>query len=151
MHHLHLSLLSALHLIFFSFFQEKQFFFSYSFSPHLATFLSHIFSFPLIPLQPQHHSLKPLNCKESQGYHQGQNSYIFTFQGAARDADKVFLAAIDKFDAMMSKSNNYAPDGMLKLLFSILEPSLYGGFIQQLLIHALLCLSFKEPLKCVVK
>ncbi|KAL0442813.1 UNVERIFIED_CONTAM: hypothetical protein Slati_2004000 [Sesamum latifolium] len=27
---------------------------------------------------------------------------------AARDADKVFLAAIDKFDAMMSKSNVYA-------------------------------------------
>ncbi|XP_059659202.1 uncharacterized protein LOC132305852 isoform X2 [Cornus florida] len=30
---------------------------------------------------------------------------------AAFDADKVFLAAIDKFDAMMSKSNVYAPDG----------------------------------------
>ncbi|CAA2984682.1 Tetratricopeptide repeat-like superfamily, isoform 1 [Olea europaea subsp. europaea] len=30
--------------------------------------------------------------------------------GAAHDADKVFLAAIDKFDAMMSKSNVYAPD-----------------------------------------
>ncbi|KAK3005383.1 hypothetical protein RJ639_016787 [Escallonia herrerae] len=29
---------------------------------------------------------------------------------AAFDADKVFLAAIDKFDAMMSKSNVYAPD-----------------------------------------
>ncbi|CAK9178986.1 unnamed protein product [Ilex paraguariensis] len=29
---------------------------------------------------------------------------------AALDADKVFLAAIDKFDAMMSKSNTYAPD-----------------------------------------
>lgn len=34
------------------------------------------------------------------------------FQGAARDADKVFLAAIDKFDAMMSRGNVYAPDGM---------------------------------------
>ncbi|XP_065878846.1 uncharacterized protein [Euphorbia lathyris] len=30
---------------------------------------------------------------------------------AAFDADKVFLAAIDKFDAMMSKGNQYAPDG----------------------------------------
>ncbi|CAA2984683.1 Tetratricopeptide repeat-like superfamily, isoform 1 [Olea europaea subsp. europaea] len=35
--------------------------------------------------------------------------------GAAHDADKVFLAAIDKFDAMMSKSNVYAPDGILHL------------------------------------
>lgn len=34
-------------------------------------------------------------------------------QSAARDADKVFLAAIDKFDAMMSKSNVYASDGMI--------------------------------------
>lgn len=34
------------------------------------------------------------------------------FQGAARDADKVFLAAIDKFDAMMSRGTVYAPDGM---------------------------------------
>nr|GMC78841.1 uncharacterized protein LOC109159165 [Ipomoea batatas] len=33
---------------------------------------------------------------------------------AARDADKVFLAAIDKFDAMMSKSNNYAPDALFR-------------------------------------
>ncbi|KAK4770005.1 hypothetical protein SAY87_030537 [Trapa incisa] len=30
---------------------------------------------------------------------------------AAYDADKVFLAAIDKFDMMMSKGNIYAPDG----------------------------------------
>ncbi|KAL7243778.1 hypothetical protein ACSBR1_016074 [Camellia fascicularis] len=30
---------------------------------------------------------------------------------AAVDADKIFLAAIDKFDAMMSKSNVYTPDG----------------------------------------
>lgn len=34
--------------------------------------------------------------------------------GAARDADKVFLAAIDKFDAMMSKSNVYAPDALFR-------------------------------------
>ncbi|KAI7999253.1 hypothetical protein LOK49_LG09G00668 [Camellia lanceoleosa] len=32
---------------------------------------------------------------------------------AAVDADKIFLAAIDKFDAMMSKSNVYAPDDTL--------------------------------------
>lgn len=37
--------------------------------------------------------------------------YLFVFQEAAFDADKVFLAAIDKFDAMMSKGNVYAPDG----------------------------------------
>ncbi|KAL2495167.1 uncharacterized protein Fot_38924 [Forsythia ovata] len=34
--------------------------------------------------------------------------------GSARDADKVFLAAIDKFDAMMSKSNVYAPDALFR-------------------------------------
>ncbi|XP_022848204.1 uncharacterized protein LOC111370625 isoform X4 [Olea europaea var. sylvestris] len=34
--------------------------------------------------------------------------------GAAHDADKVFLAAIDKFDAMMSKSNVYAPDALFR-------------------------------------
>lgn len=33
---------------------------------------------------------------------------------AAFDADKVFLAAIDKFDAMMSKSNAYAPDALFR-------------------------------------
>ncbi|XP_042520519.1 uncharacterized protein LOC122094005 isoform X2 [Macadamia integrifolia] len=33
---------------------------------------------------------------------------------AAFDADKVYLAAIDKFDAMMSKSNVYAPDALLR-------------------------------------
>ncbi|CAA0835995.1 Unknown protein [Striga hermonthica] len=33
---------------------------------------------------------------------------------AARDADKIFLAAIDKFDAMMSKSNVYAPDALFR-------------------------------------
>lgn len=36
-------------------------------------------------------------------------------QSAARDADKIFLAAIDKFDAMMSKSNDYASDGTMNL------------------------------------
>ncbi|CAN4084039.1 unnamed protein product [Withania somnifera] len=34
--------------------------------------------------------------------------------GAARDADKVFLAAIDKFDAMMSRGNVYAPDALFR-------------------------------------
>lgn len=33
---------------------------------------------------------------------------------AAFDADKVFLAAIDKFEAMMSKSNVYAPDALFR-------------------------------------
>ncbi|OVA00571.1 hypothetical protein BVC80_9087g68 [Macleaya cordata] len=33
---------------------------------------------------------------------------------AAFDADKVYLAAIDKFDAMMSKSNAYAPDALFR-------------------------------------
>lgn len=44
---------------------------------------------------------------------------LFEFQEAAFDADKVFMAAIDKFDAMMSKGNVYAPDGkFLSLLGS---------------------------------
>ncbi|KAK9131751.1 hypothetical protein Scep_011279 [Stephania cephalantha] len=34
--------------------------------------------------------------------------------GAAFDADKVYLAAIDKFDAMMSKSNVHAPDALFR-------------------------------------
>ncbi|XP_049357803.1 uncharacterized protein LOC125822449 [Solanum verrucosum] len=34
--------------------------------------------------------------------------------GAARDADKVFLAAIDKFDAMISRGNVYAPDALFR-------------------------------------
>ncbi|KAM3285138.1 hypothetical protein P3S67_023937 [Capsicum chacoense] len=34
--------------------------------------------------------------------------------GAARDADKVFLAAIDKFDAMMSRGNVYASDALFR-------------------------------------
>lgn len=38
-------------------------------------------------------------------------SIISVPQEAAYDADKVFLAAIDKFDTMMSKGNVYAPDG----------------------------------------
>ncbi|XP_074329348.1 uncharacterized protein LOC141666977 isoform X2 [Apium graveolens] len=33
---------------------------------------------------------------------------------AALDADKVFLAAIDKFDAMMSKNNTHAPDALFR-------------------------------------
>ncbi|KAJ4976527.1 hypothetical protein NE237_001633 [Protea cynaroides] len=33
---------------------------------------------------------------------------------AAFDADKLYLAAIDKFDAMMSKSNAYAPDALFR-------------------------------------
>jgi len=32
-------------------------------------------------------------------------------QEAAVDADRVYLAAIDKFDAMSSRSNTYAPEG----------------------------------------
>ncbi|PIA41288.1 hypothetical protein AQUCO_02300213v1 [Aquilegia coerulea] len=32
---------------------------------------------------------------------------------AASDADKVYLAAIDKFDAMMSRNKAYAPDGKI--------------------------------------
>lgn len=38
-------------------------------------------------------------------------NFFFHFQEVAVDADKVFLAAIDKFNAMVSKSNAYAPDG----------------------------------------
>ncbi|KAL6197446.1 hypothetical protein ACLB2K_033054 [Fragaria x ananassa] len=34
--------------------------------------------------------------------------------GAAFDADELFLAAIDKFDAMMSKGNVYAPDALFR-------------------------------------
>ncbi|KAG9441019.1 hypothetical protein H6P81_016873 [Aristolochia fimbriata] len=33
---------------------------------------------------------------------------------AASDADKVYLAAIDKFDTLMSKSNSYAPDALFR-------------------------------------
>ncbi|XP_058083527.1 protein HLB1-like [Magnolia sinica] len=33
---------------------------------------------------------------------------------AAVDADQVYLAAIDKFDALMSRSNAYAPDGLFR-------------------------------------
>lgn len=34
--------------------------------------------------------------------------------GVAFDADELFLAAIDKFDAMMSKGNVYAPDALFR-------------------------------------
>jgi hypothetical protein len=37
-------------------------------------------------------------------------------QEAAVDADRVYLAAIDKFDAMLSKSNTYAPEGLMATL-----------------------------------
>ncbi|KMT04274.1 hypothetical protein BVRB_8g183500 [Beta vulgaris subsp. vulgaris] len=33
---------------------------------------------------------------------------------AALDADKLFMAAIDKFNAMMSKSNDYAPEALFR-------------------------------------
>ena len=46
-------------------------------------------------------------------------AYLHKFQEAASDADKVFLAAIDKFDAMMSKSNVYTPDGTIICSFSV--------------------------------
>jgi hypothetical protein len=36
-------------------------------------------------------------------------------QEAAVDADRVYLAAIDKFDSMLSKSNTYAPEGSIPL------------------------------------
>ncbi|CAL5050315.1 unnamed protein product [Urochloa decumbens] len=39
---------------------------------------------------------------------------------AAVDADRVYLAAIDKFDAMLSRSNTYAPEGLMTaLVFAI--------------------------------
>jgi hypothetical protein len=42
-------------------------------------------------------------------------------QEAAVDADQVYLAAIDKFDAMLSRSNTYAPEGLMStLMFAIL-------------------------------
>ena len=42
-------------------------------------------------------------------------------QEAAVDADQVYLAAIDKFDAMLSGSNTYAPEGLMTttLVFAI--------------------------------
>lgn len=43
----------------------------------------------------------------------------FQFQEAAFDADKLFLAAIDKFDAMMTRGNVHAPDGMSKFFVSV--------------------------------
>jgi len=47
-----------------------------------------------------------------------ESSIFFGFQEAAYDAEKVFLAAIDKFDAMMSKGNVYAPDGEYLFFFT---------------------------------
>lgn len=41
----------------------------------------------------------------------GFASYFAVFQTAAQDADKVFLAAIDKFEAMMGLSDEYAAGG----------------------------------------
>ncbi|KAF8692359.1 hypothetical protein HU200_039687 [Digitaria exilis] len=35
---------------------------------------------------------------------------------AAVDADRMYLAAIDKFDAMLSRSNTYAPEGLMTTL-----------------------------------
>ena len=46
------------------------------------------------------------------------HSIVLHFKEAALDADKVYLAAIDKFDAMVSKSNAYTPDGMLPSIAS---------------------------------
>jgi len=43
--------------------------------------------------------------------------YIQTSQGAAFEAERVFLAAIDKFDAMLLKGNVYAPDGIMSINF----------------------------------
>lgn len=41
-------------------------------------------------------------------------------QEAAVDADRMYLAAIDKFDAMLSRSNTYAPEGLMTtLVFAI--------------------------------
>lgn len=37
-----------------------------------------------------------------------------TGPGGVREADKTFLAAIDKFDAMISRSNLYAPDALFR-------------------------------------
>lgn len=45
-------------------------------------------------------------------------SFLPQIQEAALDADKLFLAAIDKFSAMMSRSNDYAPEGMQMFFFS---------------------------------
>ncbi|XP_022142221.1 uncharacterized protein LOC111012388 [Momordica charantia] len=42
---------------------------------------------------------------------------------AAFDADKVFLAAIDKFDAMMSRGNIYAPDALFRWAMTLQQRS----------------------------
>lgn len=41
-------------------------------------------------------------------------SFLHQMQEAALDADKLFLAAIDKFNAMMSRSNDYAPEALFR-------------------------------------
>lgn len=41
----------------------------------------------------------------------------------ASDADKIFLAAIDKFDAMMSKGNIYAPDALFRWAVALQQRS----------------------------
>lgn len=43
--------------------------------------------------------------------------YLQISQGAAFEAERVFLAAIDKFDAMLLKGNVYAPDGITILCY----------------------------------
>jgi len=40
-------------------------------------------------------------------------------QGAAFEAERVFLAAIDKFDAMLLKGNVYAPDGIMSIFLNL--------------------------------
>lgn len=42
---------------------------------------------------------------------------------AAFDADKVFLAAIDKFDAMMSRGNVYAPEALFRWAMTLQQRS----------------------------
>ncbi|XP_022950102.1 uncharacterized protein LOC111453286 [Cucurbita moschata] len=42
---------------------------------------------------------------------------------SAFDADKVFLAAIDKFDAMMSRGNVYAPDALFRWAMTLQQRS----------------------------
>lgn len=41
-----------------------------------------------------------------------ETSYISVVQTSSQDADKVYLAAIDKFEAMMGLSDKYACGGM---------------------------------------
>jgi len=46
--------------------------------------------------------------------------YLQIPQGAAFEAERVFLAAIDKFDAMLLKGNVYAPDGIMSIFLNLL-------------------------------